>query len=160
MLKAFKKGNDANSSPLKAKPFTTMKTQSLLAFASIASISCTSLSISAPALAQASGQFNQVTPDSLAIKRALNLARDTGIRLNGGLSKYRPARCMFDSISKNRCLAQVNTSGIIFHFPGGPPGWQESGKQPTLVTVLLISPDGRSLRQQIYNGPLTQFTGR
>ena len=96
--------------------------------------------------------------DINAPKRALNLARDTAIRMNGGLSNYRPGRCMYQGIANNPCLAQRDASGFIFHFPGGQPGWQESGTPPTKVTVLRVSPDGRAITQTIHNGPLSQYT--
>ena len=92
--------------------------------------------------------------DAMAPKRALNLARDTAIRINGGLSNYRPGRCMYQGIANNPCLAQRDASGFIFHFPGGQPGWQESGTPPTQVTVLRVSPDGRAITQTIHNGSL------
>ena len=92
--------------------------------------------------------------DPMAPKRALNLARDTAIRINGGLSNYRPGRCMYKGITNNPCLAQRDASGFIFHFPGGKPGWQESGTPPTQVTVLRVSPDGRAITQTIHNGSL------
>ena len=92
--------------------------------------------------------------DPMAPKRALNLARDTAIRINGGLSNYRPGRCMYQGITNNPCLAQRDASGFIFHFPGGQPGWQESGTPPTQVTVLRVSPDGRAITQTIHNGSL------
>ncbi len=95
--------------------------------------------------------------DAMAPKRALNLARDTAIRMNGGLGKYRPGRCMYQGVSNNPCLAQRDASGFIFHFPGGQPGWQESGTPPTQVTVLRVSPDGRAITQTIHNGPLSQY---
>ena len=94
--------------------------------------------------------------DAMAPKRALNLARDTAIRINGGLSNYRPGRCMYQGITNNPCLAQRDASGFIFHFPGGQPGWQESGTPPTQVTVLRVSPDGRAITQTIHNGSLAQ----
>ena len=92
--------------------------------------------------------------DPMAPKRALNLARDTAIRINGRLSNYRPGRCMYKGIANNPCLAQRDASGFIFHFPGGKPGWQESGTPPTQVTVLRVSPDGRAITQTIHNGSL------
>ena len=104
-----------------------------------------SLGLPAPAQAQT---------DSMAPKRALNLARDTAIRMNGGLAKYRPGRCMYKGVSNNPCLAQRDASGFIFHFPGGQPGWQESGTPPSQVTVLRVAPDGRSITQTIHNGSL------
>merc|ERR1711988_609343 len=84
------------------------------------------------------------------LKRALNLARDTAVRINGGLSNFRPARCMYQSISKNPCLAHQDANGFLFQFPGGSPGWQETGMTPALVTVLKISADGRSVTQAIH----------
>ena len=93
--------------------------------------------------------------DSMAPKRALNLARDTAIRMNGGLSNYRPGRCMYQGIANNPCLAERDATGFIFHFPGGQPGWQESGNPPSQVTVLRVAPDGRSITQTIHNGPLS-----
>ena len=99
---------------------------------------------------------SQAQTDTNAPKRALNLARDTAIRMNGGLSNYRPGRCMYRGVSNNPCLAQRDASGFIFHFPGGQPGWQESGTPPTQVTVLRVSPDGRAITQTIHNGSLAQ----
>ena len=93
--------------------------------------------------------------DSMAPKRALNLARDTAIRMNGGLSNYRPGRCMYQGIANNPCLAERDATGFIFHFPGGQPGWQEAGMPPSQVIVLRIAPDGRSITQTIHNGSLT-----
>jgi len=92
--------------------------------------------------------------DAMAPKRALNLARDAAIRMNGGLSNYRPGRCMYQGIANNPCLAQRDATGFIFHFPGGQPGWQESGTPPSQVTVLRVAPDGRSITQTIHNGSL------
>jgi len=93
--------------------------------------------------------------DAMAPKRALNLARDAAIRMNGGLSNYRPGRCMYQGISNNPCLAQRDVTGFVFHFPGGQPGWQESGTPPSQVTVLRVAPDGRSITQTIHNGSLS-----
>ena len=61
---------------------------------------------------------------------------------------------MYKGIANNPCLAQRDASGFIFHFPGGKPGWQESGTPPTQVTVLRVSPDGRAITQTIHNGSL------
>ena len=125
-----------------------------LAFAVLAGASAISL-LNAPSM-KAQTRAQMAIPasnnDPLAVKRGFNLARDTGIKMNGGLSQYRPARCMFDSAINNRCLAQRDASGMVFHFPGGSPGWEETGKPPTVVTILQVAPDGRSVTQQIYNG--------
>ena len=125
-----------------------------LAFAVLAGASAISL-LNAPSM-KAQTRAQMAIPasinDPLAVKRGFNLARDTGIKMNGGLSQYRPARCMFDSAINNLCLAQRDASGMVFHFPGGSPGWEETGKPPTVVTILQVAPDGRSVTQQIYNG--------
>jgi hypothetical protein len=97
-------------------------------------------------------QLQQLAP---ARQRALNLARNTAVKLNGGLSTYMPAACMFSSGgSGGSCLVQTNSQGFLFRFNGGTPGWQQLGQPPTLTTEILISPDGRSVSQLVYNGPL------
>ncbi len=85
--------------------------------------------------------------------RALNLARGTAIKLNGGLSVYQPAPCMFStSTDDNDCLIRSSSNGYTYRFLGGSPGWSQYGIQPTTETEIRISPDGRSLSQIIYNG--------
>lgn len=105
------------------------------------------LLLQTPLRAQEAGlPFNEI--------RALNLARNTGVILNGGLTVYRPASCMFStSAPENPCLVRNNAQGMVFRFLGGPPGWQLLNLPPTHETELLISPDGRSVSQVIYNGP-------
>ena len=106
--------------------------------------------------------------DARSIQRSVNLARDTAIRINGGLSRYRPAGCMFKGSDRNPCIAQSGPQGILFEIPGGPPGWEEARALPSIMTVLLISPDGRSLLQTISNiesvlrpaGPSTRIEGQ
>ncbi|MEC9452032.1 MAG: hypothetical protein VYB06_01100 [Cyanobacteriota bacterium] len=86
--------------------------------------------------------------------RALNLARGTAVKENGGLSVYQPAPCMFDtSNGGNDCLIRNTINGYTYSFLGGDPGWSEYGNQPTKETVIQIAPDGRSVNQIIYNGP-------
>ena len=92
--------------------------------------------------------------DARSIQRSVNLARDTAIRINGGLSQYRPGRCMFRGSDRNPCITQSGLQGILFRIPGGPPGWEEAAAPPSLMTVLLISPDGRAVQQIISNGML------
>ena len=97
-------------------------------------------------------QLQQLAP---ARQRAMNLARNTAVKLNGGLSVYIPAACMFSSGgSGGSCLVQTNSPGFLFRFNGGAPGWQQLGQPPTLSTEILISPDGRTVSQLVYNGPL------
>ena len=128
--------------------------------ASIAGLLICGLAL-APANARAQGvdqtleridQLQQLAP---ARQRALNLARNTAVKLNGGLSTYMPAACMFSSGgSGGSCLVQTNSQGFLFRFNGGTPGWQQLGQPPTLTTEILISADGRTVNQLVYNGPL------
>ena len=88
---------------------------------------------------------SSTTLDPLAIQRALNLARGTAVSLNGGLSQYRPGACMFASINNNPCITRADSEGIEFTVPGGPPGWEQNGDGPSMITVVVISADGRSV---------------
>lgn len=98
-----------------------------------------------PVLAQSAVPYSAV--------RAINLARNTAIQLNGGLSSYRPAQCMFATASTgNPCLLANDSNGYTFRFQGGGPGWQVLNQPPTRETEIQISPDGRSVVQVIYNG--------
>ncbi|MCX5945165.1 MAG: hypothetical protein NTZ53_07635 [Cyanobacteria bacterium] len=86
--------------------------------------------------------------------RAVNLARDTAVTLNGGLSVYRPANCMFDtSLGGGPCLIRRDDQGFLFRFLGGAPGWQQLGLQPNWDTEILVSPDGRQVVQVVFNQP-------
>ncbi|MFL0754812.1 MAG: hypothetical protein AB8A45_04720 [Prochlorococcus sp.] len=98
-----------------------------------------------PTQAQAQVQHSKV--------RALNLARGTAIKINGGLSVYQPAPCMFStSTDDNDCLIRSSSNGYTYRFLGGSPGWSQYGIQPTTETEIRITPDGRSVSQIIYNG--------
>ncbi len=83
--------------------------------------------------------------DPLAARRAINLARGTAVSLNGGLSQYRPSTCMFASAMGNPCITRSDTQGIEFTIPGGPPSWEQNDEEPSVVTVVVISPNGRSV---------------
>jgi hypothetical protein len=85
--------------------------------------------------------------------RAVNMARMTAERLNGGLQVYRAAACMHQQ-SGGSCLIRSSSDGYLFRFYGGEPGWQQLGKTPTFETEILVAPDGRSIRNVIYNGPI------
>ena len=89
--------------------------------------------------------------DPLAARRAINLARGTAVSLNGGLSQYRPSACMFASAMGNICITRSDLEGIEFTIPGGKPGWEESGDNPSILTVVTISPDGRTVLESIQN---------
>lgn len=96
---------------------------------------------------------NAESVDPHAKLRATNLARNTAISLNGGLSKYRPDSCMFDSAQQvGNCLRVHDSYGFIFSFLGGEPGWQQLGIRPNTETVLHLSPSGKEIISIIYNG--------
>lgn len=91
---------------------------------------------------------------SFARVRAVNLARETAVKINGGLTLYRPAKCMFDtSLAGGNCLIRRNNQGFLFRFLGGAPGWQQLGLQPNWETKILVSPDGRQVVQVLFNRP-------
>ena len=80
-----------------------------------------------------------------ASKRAMNLARGTAAKANGGLRLYHPARCMYGNPTKNPCLAKRDANGFEFRFLGGPPGWEVLGLPPKVDSIVLIAPNGRSV---------------
>jgi hypothetical protein len=87
--------------------------------------------------------------------RAINLARTSVVRLNGTLSVYRPSQCMFASpIPANPCLVSDDDNGYRFHFVGGSPAWEQLNRMPTRESEILIDPEGREVKQLIYNGDL------
>ena len=49
------------------------------------------------------------------------------------------------------CLKNAS-DGYLFVFDGGFPGWQEAGGQPTVETEILVSRDGASIIDDVYNG--------
>lgn len=107
----------------------------------------------APALAQTQIQTQPQGVEPFSGVRALNTARNAAINLNGGLSKYRPAACMFATdIAGGECLLQRDAEGYLFRFLGGAPGWQQLGLPATTETELQVSRDGRSVLRVIYNG--------
>jgi len=119
-----------------------MNLSSLTALAVIAG---TGAFAGAPALAQAPVPASQV--------RALNLARNTAVTENGGLSVYRPQPCMFQTSSGGGdCLVDASRSGYTYSFLGGSPGWPENGSDATTETEIEIAADGRSVISIIYNG--------
>lgn len=92
-------------------------------------------------------------PLPLEAVRALNTARTAAVKLNGGLSLYRPAACMFRTSARpNPCLIRSDRDGFVYRFAGGPPGWESEGLAPSLETEIWISPDGREVRQVLHNG--------
>jgi len=138
-----------------------MNYQAALRFATVATLGTGStlvmhMMLSQPAHAMRASRpmipAHSTVNDPMADRRAINLAREYGIKLNGGLGKYRPGKCMFQAPSQNPCLARKDAQGYIFHFPGGSPGWQEYGQPPALMTILRVTSDGRNIPEVIYNG--------
>jgi hypothetical protein len=97
-------------------------------------------------------RIEEILRESQGLQRAINLARTTATQLNGGLSLYRPASCMFAGISNNPCLISREGGSFVFRFSGGAPGWEQLKLAPVLETEIRISGDGRSVIQIIYNG--------
>lgn len=91
---------------------------------------------------------------SAAAVRALNTARETAVSINGGLSVYRPAACMFETgTGGGGCLVRDGSQGFLFRFNGGVPGWQQEGIAPTVETEIQVSADGRRVVTIVHNGP-------
>jgi hypothetical protein len=94
----------------------------------------------------------QDAPVTFSAVRALNLARNTAVQLNGGLNVYRPAKCMFETAGAgNQCLIS-SSDGYQFRFLGGVPGWQQLDIAPSVETEIRISSDGKSVLGVDYNG--------
>lgn len=92
--------------------------------------------------------------DSNSRVRAVNLARNKAIQLNGGLTVYSPAACMFNTdAGGSDCLIRSNAQELVFRFPGGVPGWQQTNTPPTVETEIKVSADGREILAVPYNGP-------
>ncbi len=63
----------------------------------------------------------------------MNLARNTAITLNGGLSVYVPAACMFSSGgSGGSCLVENNGAGLSLSFQRRRTGLAATGQAPQL----------------------------
>jgi hypothetical protein len=121
------------------------KVMNLSSLTALAVIAGTGAFAGAPVLAQAPVAASEV--------RALNLARNTAVTENGGLSVYRPQQCMFQtSTGGGECLVDESPNGYTFRFLGGSPGWPSDGSDATTETEIQISPDGRSVIGIIYNG--------
>ena len=98
-------------------------------------------------------QLDLAIPEPYSRIRAVNLARNVAVKLNGGLGVYRPADCMFrTSTAENNCLISADDQGFLFRFLGGQPGWQQLGLPATVETEILVAPDGREVVSVIYNG--------
>ena len=84
--------------------------------------------------------------------RAINTARMRAESINGGLNNYRAAKCMYATgKGVGKCLQNAG-EGFLFVFYEGSPGWQEAGRPPTVETEILVSEDGVSIVDVVYNG--------
>ena len=92
--------------------------------------------------------------DSQNLQRAVNLARNTAVELNGGLGVYQPGLCMVESKRVRDCLISRGANGFVFRFPGGEPGWIAEQKPASFETEISIAADGRSVLRTLYNGPI------
>lgn len=101
--------------------------------------------VTVPVLAQDAG--------NRSLQLAVNTARMRAEAINGGLSKYRTAGCMYVS-GRTPCLVSSGPTGYLFRFLGGAPGWQQLGIQPTVETEVMIDATGRNVMAIYYNGPL------
>ena len=71
-------------------------------------------------------------------------------QMGGGLRLYHPARCIYGNPKNNPCLTKRDASGFEFRFMGGPPGWEVLGLPPTVESIVLIAPNGRSVIAESY----------
>jgi len=99
------------------------------------------------------GRLGQLEQESQSLQRAVNLARNTAVELNGGLGRYQPGLCMVEARRIQECLISHGPNGFVFRFPGGPPGWVAEQKAATVESEISIAADGRSVLRSIYNGP-------
>ncbi len=103
-------------------------------------------------LASNAATAQAIRPLPLAQPKAANLARMRAESLNGGLSQYRAASCMYET-GAGSCLESVSDGGFLFRFQGGAPGWQQqTPPNPTIETSVLVSRDGDRILEVTYNG--------
>ena len=115
-------------------------------------LGCLALLAAAPLTPAAPARAQITQEQAFQRGRAANLARMRAELINGGLSAYRAAACMFQR-SGGPCLVSSGSDGMLFRFYGGPPGAEQLGQPPTVETEILIAPDGRSVVEVLYNGP-------
>jgi hypothetical protein len=92
------------------------------------------------------------TPTSIAdqeafLSKARNIARQSAIKANGGLDRYRPDASMFGPAAKSPHVKNADGS-FTFTFKGGAPG----STTMTIESVVTVSSTGSANIQ--YNGPV------
>jgi hypothetical protein len=92
------------------------------------------------------------TPTSIAdqdafLSKARNIARQSAIKANGGLDRYRPDASMFGPAARSPHVKNADGS-VTFTFKGGAPG----STTMTLESVVTVSTTGSANIQ--YNGPV------
>lgn len=92
------------------------------------------------------------TPTSIAdqdafLSKARNIARQSAIKANGGLDRYRPETSMFGPAAKSPYVKNADGS-LTFTFKGGAPG----STTMTIESVVTVSSTGSANIQ--YNGPV------
>lgn len=90
--------------------------------------------------------------ESIALRRAMNLARQAAERANGGLENYRAEAAMYGSTDQAPVVDNGNGTWT-FTFQGGPPG----STAPTVESEITVSRDRQVTIN--YNGPLRNNSG-
>jgi hypothetical protein len=85
----------------------------------------------------------QTIPD--AQMRATILARMRAGEINGSVKRNSTADCMHQAGGESS-LARNTAMDFIFRFNGGPTDWADRRNRPTLETVILVTPDGKSAK--------------
>jgi hypothetical protein len=101
----------------------------------------------APATAPGSTQMD----NDIALRRAMNLARQAAERANGGLDKYRAEPSMY-GMTERAPVVYNNNDSWTFTFQGGAPE-----AAPTVESVVTVTRDRRVTVD--YNGPIRQTSG-
>ena len=64
----------------------------------------------------------------------------------GNVLRLTPPGCVLSPSTVDSAITEPRI------FNGGSPGWQEAGRPPTVETEILVSEDGDSIIDVVYNG--------